>query len=215
MPHNTTVALSTSHTLSRILHKYADWKIAATQAEKRCHKSSDTILLTFDDYGTETEVRCLLRTLADKNSKAMFFLVGSWAAEHPDLVREIEQAGHIVGNHTYTHANLLKLSDSKAQEEINRGLQSRWLRAPQGRADRRIRNLAESLGFSLCYWTIDSRDWTNASVATIRHTILSELHPGAVILFHIHGRHTLEILPKLIDDIRSHGYEVTAPSEDW
>ena len=213
-PHTPT-RFGAKHTVSRILHKYADWRIAASEAEKHCHKPSDTILLTFDDYGTEAEVHDILQILAAKRVKAMFFLVGTWATKHPELVHAIEQAGHVVGNHTYSHANLLKCTDREVLQEISSGLPGRWLRAPQGRANRRIGALASSLGFSLCYWTIDSRDWTNVSIEEMRHTILSELQPGAVILFHIHGRHTRQALPQLIDDIRDKGYELTAPSEDW
>ncbi len=209
------VRIKAKHGVSRLLHAYADLRIGATKAEKLCYKTSDSILLTFDDIGTPQEIGTLLEVLSASRVKAMFFLIGSWSDKHPQMVDKIRAAGHIIGNHTYTHANLLKLSDDAVRNEILRGVPSRWLRAPQGKANRRIRKIANTLGYSLCYWTIDSRDWTGASVAEMRHTILTELRPGAVILFHINGRHTGELLPELISSLRSQGYRLTDLSEDW
>ncbi len=208
-------SMQARHVVSRVLHRYADWRIGANESEKRCHKFSDSILLTFDDLGTRDEITQILTILAEKQIKAMFFLVGSWASEHSDLVQLIRAAGHIIGNHTQNHPNLLKLNDTTVLDEITNGLPSRWLRAPQGRANQRIRKLAATQEMRLCYWTIDSRDWTGASVEAMRHTILSEIHPGAVILFHINGHHTRALLPSLIDAVRTRGYEFTSQNEQW
>ena len=204
-----------THTTSRVLHAYADWRIGATDAEKRCHKTSDSILLTFDDYGSKEEVEEILAILAQHNIKAMFFLQGSWANEHPALVKAIATQGHVIGNHTYSHAILLKLGDQAVIDEISRGVNSSWLRPPQGRYNNRIRQLAHKLGYRICYWSIDSRDWTGASVESMRHTILSELKPGAVVLFHIHGAHTRQLLIQLVPEIKTRGYRFTSRNESW
>lgn len=214
MQEKTTLTLR--HTASRVLHTYADVRIGATKAEKHCHKTSDTVLLTFDDYGTPEEMNDLLNILADKGVKAMFFVIGSWADEHPELVAQIAAAGHELGNHTYSHPNLLRLSDAAILEEVDKGIRSRWLRAPQGRSNRHIsRLLREQRGMALCYWTIDSRDWTGASVAEMRHTIMHEAKPGAVVLFHMHGTYTRQLLPGLIDELRSSGHHLTDMTEQW
>ena len=209
------VKLFASHVVSRVLHAYADWRIGASDAEKHCYKSSNSILLTFDDFGSKEEVTAILDTLTYYNVKAMFFLQGSWADKNAKLVRRIEDAGHIIGNHTYSHGVLLPLSDQAVTEEIQRGVPSTWLRPPEGRYDKRIRRLAAQLGYRICYWTIDSRDWTNASVAAMRHTIISELQPGAVILFHLHGTHTRELLKVIIPEIQVRGYALTSHNEAW
>lgn len=210
------VALALRHTISRTLHAYADMRIGATEAEKHCHKATPSILLTFDDYGTDEEVSDLLEILADKGIRAMFFVIGTWANEHPELVEKIVAAGHELGNHTYSHPNLLSLSDAAILEEVDKGVKSRWLRAPQGRSNRHISQLIQrERHMSLCYWTIDSRDWTGAGVADMRHTILTEAKPGAVILFHMHGAHTRELLPGLIDEMRGRGYAFTDMTEQW
>ncbi len=203
------------HTISRVLHTYADLRIGATEAEKHCHKSSDSILLTFDDYGTKQEVTGILAILKAKGVKAMFFLQGDWAAEHPELVAAIAAHGHVLGNHTTTHQVLKGQQEATITAEITGGLPGPWLRPPEGRYDSRVRAIADKLGYYICYWTIDSRDWTDVSVAHMRHTILSELHPGAVVLFHVYGMHTRKLLPGLIDSIREHGYQLTDQHEIW
>src|SRR6185312_10127277 len=205
------VALSTKlgHGVSRALHYYADWRIGATLAEKLCHKQSDSILLTFDDYGDRRQITAILDVLAREEVKAVFFLESRWAEAHPELLALIQAAGHVIGNHTYSHPNLLKLSDRDIETEIKKGLPSQWRRAPMGRYNARVRAIANRLGYQMCYWTIDSRDWKGTSEATMRHTIRSELAPGAVILFHLHGRHTAAALPAIIRDIRATGYHLT------
>ncbi|HKU18047.1 MAG TPA: polysaccharide deacetylase family protein [Candidatus Saccharimonadales bacterium] len=208
-------ALTLKHTASRLLHAYADARVGATEAEKRCHKQSDSILLTFDDYGTGEQIQALLSILKEKDTRAVFFLQGDWAAAQPELVQRIQSAGHIVGNHTFSHAVLRSLPSADMVREISTGLPGPWLRPPEGRYNKRVRRIAASLGCAICYWSIDSRDWTGASVEAMRRTILSELHPGAVILFHLHAPHTIALLPQLIDDIRAKGYQLTSHTETW
>lgn len=203
------------HKLSQPLHAYADLRIGATKAEKLCYKNSDSILLTFDDYGTTEEVTDILSILATHNIKAMFFLQADWASKNKPLVALISDAGHVLGNHTVTHPVLLGLPEQQISEEIRNGLSGPWFRPPQGRYNKHIRNIATSLGYSICYWTIDSRDWTGASMEMMRHTIVNELHPGAVILFHLHGAHTRELLPQIIPTIRSMDYQLTSMDETW
>jgi peptidoglycan/xylan/chitin deacetylase (PgdA/CDA1 family) len=203
------------HSASLVLHAYADWRIGASDLEKHCYKQSDSVLLTFDDYGTPEQVHDILDILRREQIKAAFFLQGDWAQDNGALIAEIAQAGHVVGNHTVTHPVLTKLPLSNVRTEIAGGLPGPWFRPPQGRYNKAIRKLAASLGYVICYWTIDSRDWTGASASEMRHTILSELAPGATILFHLHGAHTRELLPGIIDDIRAQGYRLTSHDEAW
>ena len=207
--------LAAKHAMSRLLHIYADFRIGATEDEKHCYKHSDSILLTFDDYGSAAQINDILAILQEKGVRAMFFVRGDWAGEHPELVGSIRRAGHIVGNHTFGHIILRGRPAALIEQEITNGVPSAWLRPPEGRYDTRVRKIAARLGYAICYWTIDSRDWTGASVADMRHTILSELHPGAVILCHINGKHTRALLPELIDDIRRRGYTLTDTTETW
>jgi peptidoglycan/xylan/chitin deacetylase (PgdA/CDA1 family) len=209
------ISLSFHHAISRVLHAYADWRIKPTAEEKHCYKKSDTILLTFDDYGLDEDVISVLNTLKNKKVKAMFFIQGDWAEKNQGLVERMSDDGHIVGNHTYSHPDLLALSDQDVLKQIRQGLSGPWFRPPSGRYNERIRRLAAQGNRAICYWTIDSQDWTGASVRSIRHTILSELKPGSVILFHLHARQTPGLLDGLIDEIKNRGYALTSFEEDW
>src|SRR5476651_2622006 len=103
--------LSANSATKHLLKAYADFRVGATKQEKRAYKNSDTILLTFDDYGTKAQVNKLLTILASANIRSMFFLQGDWANKNLDLVRLIAGSDHIIGNHTYSHPDLLALSD--------------------------------------------------------------------------------------------------------
>src|SRR2546421_11515733 len=121
------------HLVSRVLHAYADWRVHATALEKRCYKPSDSILLTFDDYGSRQQITDILAILQDKGVKAVFFLQGDWAAAHSELAQAITRQGHVLGNHTFSHVVLRGLSQERMRQEIQRGLPGPWLRPPQGR----------------------------------------------------------------------------------
>lgn len=66
--------------------------------------------------------------------------------------------------------------------------------------------MAASAGYRLCFWDVDTLDWRRRNASQIQQTVYNELRPGAVVLAHLHGRHTLEALPGLIDGIRSRGF---------
>jgi len=197
----------------RALKTYADWRVGASEDEKRAYKTSDSILLTFDDYGSEEQVGQLLDILTAERVRAMFFVSGDWAQERPDLVALIAAAGHVVGNHGYSHPDFIELGDDEIRSQIVRGVPGRWLRPPRGRYNQRVRRVARELDYRICYWTIDSQDWQGMPAAHITRKVLAELHPGAVILMHLHAQETLEALPELIRGIRNQGYEICSPAE--
>ncbi|HSX00795.1 MAG TPA: polysaccharide deacetylase family protein [Candidatus Saccharimonas sp.] len=190
------------------LKRYADWRVGARWEEGRMYRESDSILLTFDDYASRRDLLRLLRVLDRSGVKAAFFMQGDWAEDNPDLIELIQAEGHLLGNHTYSHPDLLLLEDEEVREQIERGPGSTWLRPPRGRYNDRIRRIAHDMGYRICYWTIDSDDWKGVSVNYMMRKILSELHPGAVILFHAHAYNTIEVLPRLIAEIRARGYKL-------
>jgi peptidoglycan/xylan/chitin deacetylase (PgdA/CDA1 family) len=188
---------------TRLMQAYADWRVSATRDEKRAYKTSDTVLLTFDDYGTPAQIVSLLNLLAHENIRAMFFLQGDWAQVHPDLVDRIAAAGHAIGNHTYSHPDLRTLTDDQVRTQITSGLSCSWLRPPQGRYNGRIRAIAKELGYRICYWSIDSDDWQGVSAQYMERKVLQQLHAA----------HTIEALPNIIQGIRSQGYELAHTGE--
>jgi peptidoglycan/xylan/chitin deacetylase (PgdA/CDA1 family) len=132
------------------------------------------------------------------------------AIKNPAMVAKVAAAGHVIGNHTYSHPDLLSLTDEEVRQEISTGVASSWLRPPRGRYNARIRRIAADLGYRICYWTIDSDDWQGVPGDVITRKVLAEVHPGAVILFHIHADETRRVLPSLISAIREKGYQLAS-----
>jgi peptidoglycan/xylan/chitin deacetylase (PgdA/CDA1 family) len=203
-----------SRVRSAVMSRVASARTGATTDEKLAHRRADSVLLTFDDFGSEKQVISVLQTLARKKVKAMFFLRGDWARTNSRLVRLIRAAGHEVGNHTYSHSNLLELSDGSVLREISNGIASPWLRAPQGRYDDRVRRIAKRLGMKIVYWSIDSDDWQGVPGEYIIWKVARHLHPGAVVLLHLNSDETVAALPDLIDRIRNDGFNLSREGED-
>ena len=191
---------------SAVLRRYADWRVGATRDEKFVYRHGPEVVLTFDDYGSTSQIDQILAHLKSVNVQAMFFLQGDWANQHPELVNRLAQAGHIIGNHTTTHPNLLELSSAEVLAEITGGPDTEFVRPPMGRYNQRIRDIVHGLDKKIAYWSIDSDDWQGVTGAQIIAKITNELHPGAVILMHIHADNTIAILPELIHAIRAQGY---------
>lgn len=180
--------------------------IAATAAERRCGNTTDNVQLTFDDVADVGRVSAILDVLRDRQVRAGFFVTGQWARSHPGPMARIRTEGHWVGNHSATHANLPRLSWSQIAAEIDGGVRSALFRPPYGAADGRVREAAAAAGYRLCFWDIDTLDWRRRTPEEMQEIVYRELRPGAVVLAHLHGRHTLAALPGLIDGIRARGF---------
>jgi peptidoglycan/xylan/chitin deacetylase (PgdA/CDA1 family) len=183
-----------------------------TPAERRCGNTTNKVELTFDDSADPARVNAFLDVLADRHVRAGFFILGPWAAAHPDVMARIRREGHWLGNHTATHPVLSRLSDDRIRQEIAHGVPAALLRPPYGAMSDRVRAVAAGAGYRLCLWGVDTNDWRGRSADQIQATVFSGLRPGAVVLMHLHGRNTLAALPGLIDGIRARGFELDGAS---
>lgn len=190
----------------RLALAYALWRIKPTKEESRAYNHTDRILLTFDDYADETTVAHFLQVLQKENVKAVFFLVGAWAQKNQKVVQMIRMAGHWIGNHTYSHRILTKLSSAKVEDEIRHGIKGQLLRPPKGVYNDRIRTIAAQAGYRIAFWTIDSQDWKGTTASQIEKRVLANLHPGACVLLHLKYPNTIEALPGIIQGIRRRGF---------
>jgi peptidoglycan/xylan/chitin deacetylase (PgdA/CDA1 family) len=189
--------------------------LASYRKTSSCGNSSRYVWLTFDDSGSPAQVRSILGTLRRNNVKATMFPIGTWARAHPSLVSAMRRDGHIIDNHTATHADLASASTSTVLRELDGGARPsssvRLLRPPGGSGafSTRLTALAASRGYSLCYWTVDTRDWAGSSTAQMVRKVRygDELTPpiqaGGVVLMHFHGTHTAAGLQSVIDAVRA------------
>ncbi len=175
------------------------------------YRTSGVVTLSFDDSAPLARAHAILDVLGQKGVKAVFCVRGNWARAHPGFIERVRAEGHALCNHTASHPDLTALSDEGIRAEIAGGAlpdDGGRLRPPYGAYDARVQAIAASMGYVLYLWSIDPRDWTGASADTIVNTVLSNLHPGAIILLHLHGANTLAALPHIIDGILAAGYEI-------
>jgi len=142
------------------------------------------------------------------------------------FTKKIYDAGHEIGNHSYTHPHMAELSEAEILSELyqtqqlldqitggNEGL--KLFRFPYGSKNGDAVRLVENQGFIPVTWTVDSKDWTGISAEQVYDNVMRSEHleHGAIILMHTSGEHTLEALDLLIPQLRKKGYEMEEISE--
>jgi peptidoglycan/xylan/chitin deacetylase (PgdA/CDA1 family) len=192
---------------------------ASVQASiKKCYNTTRNVWLTFDDgYTSQGNLNSILQTLSYFNVRGRFFLVGSWARQHPDMVNQIKAAGHYVENHTNTHAHLGQIGDADVSSQIEYGQASnsspKLLRPPYGDGmfTTRLYYLAQQQGYQLCGWSTDSLDYAGVSAAVIVNKVVHgdfttpPARPGATVLMHLENTQTRFALPLLIPALLAEG----------
>jgi len=193
----------------------AGWKASGTVAIKtaRCGTGGRPVVtLTFDDGGAYADD--ILDILEQKGVRAIFFPTGTWARANPQLLQRMMSSGHLVGNHTYSHANLAALSDEQIRAELSGGAagNSDLFRPTYGIINTRIRAIVEQMGLRVYMWHIDTLDWKRTYPGGDREIVAevtTKAFPGAVVLFHMQSWNTPLALPAIIDQLRAAGYELT------
>jgi peptidoglycan/xylan/chitin deacetylase (PgdA/CDA1 family) len=136
----------------------------------------DELALTFDDGPNPVWTPHLLDLLASHDVRATFFLVGSRAQSMPTLVRQIIAAGHLIGNHSWSHPNLALSSARRIDEELSRthqilaqiaGAPPRYFRPPYGARRPEVLRIARRLGLVPVLWNAMTSDWKNPSADAI------------------------------------------------
>jgi peptidoglycan-N-acetylglucosamine deacetylase len=187
---------------------------AATYYKSRCGNTSSRVLLTFDDwaYGDPYRATRVGNYLKSRNIRAAFFLVNQEAEKYPNIVSNLRQQGHWVLNHTYSHPNLTRLSDAGVGSQIRGGVASNRLRPPYGAYDSRVSNVAAGLGYRICTWTIDTRDWeyvngSRRSASSIRSIVRNSpwsAKASGVVLGHLYTNYP-DAMPGMISDLHKQG----------
>jgi peptidoglycan/xylan/chitin deacetylase (PgdA/CDA1 family) len=129
--------------------------------------SGRVVHLTFDDGPHPTQTDRILKTLDKYHIKATFFLVGQNVANNPNVVKRVAAAGHRIGNHTYTHANLVRLTATEVRSQIERTgkLLAAYLgddklfRPPYGSHNAVVDRVMRDLGYRMVLWNVDTLDW--------------------------------------------------------
>lgn len=185
--------------------------------------ATKAVALTFDD-GPGGQTRAVLRVLRQMGVPATFFQVGSMTGGQQALMQRMRRQGHVLANHTFNHADLSRLSDAAAGEEIaaaNRairnatGFQPCLFRAPYGAEDERVIGVAGRLGLLTVGWSVDPADWRRPGAAAISARVMADVGDGSVILLHDGGGSdggTPAAVRTFVQKLRDRGYRfLTVP----
>ena len=177
------------------------------------------LYLTFDNGYEEGYTADILDVLKEKNVPAAFFVTGHYLQDQPELVQRMVREGHIVGNHSYHHPNLVKASEAKIREElktveeayakITGKTEMHYLRPPRGVFSERTLAVSNKLGYTNVFWSLAYKDWETNNQKGWKYAydrIMERIHPGAIMLLHTVSKDNAEALGKVIDDLRKQGY---------
>lgn len=168
------------------------------------------------------DIPTLLGILDSYNIKATFFVVGDWCDKYPDSVKAIYDAGHEIGSHSDTHADMVKLDRAGMAREIQdsadkiqavTGKRPDLFRPPSGSYNNTVVSVIEEEGFFPIQWDLDSIDYKNPSAATMQARILKKLRSGSIMLFHSGTKNTPGALPGIIDAVLEKGYRFVPVGE--
>lgn len=176
------------------------------------------IYLTFDCGYDNGYTDKILDVLKEKNVKAAFFCTVDELKSAPDVIARMIKEGHIVGNHSTTHASFDEISRSEMTKEIqdcdnylrtNFGYTSPYFRFPKGNYSECALELVGSLGYTSVFWSLSYADWDTKAQKGADYAfekVTSRLHPGAIILLHAVSADNAGAMGRIIDYAREQGY---------
>lgn len=200
---------------------------ACAQAPLYHSVKTDTmkIAITFDDGPHPYLTQEILDILEQHGVKATFFMVGVNIVNYPEAARAVIGAGHEVGNHTFTHTHMKRLSEAEVARELGScedaleelcEYRPHLFRPPEGAVNTYVEHCSESNDYTLILWSLDTRDWESKNTEQIVQTVLSRVEAGDIILMHDYiGRHskTPEALAILLPRLLERGFEPVTVSE--
>lgn len=189
------------------------------------------LALTFDDGPNDPYTFHLLEVLAKHDVKATFFMIGRYVKQRPDIAAAVAHEGHAIGNHTFTHPNLIFRSPAQVRSEIAACEQALddavernhapIFRPPWGARTPLVLRTVRKLGMTPVLWSVTGYDWNATSSADIRHEVTRQVRGGDVVLLHDGGhKHmgvdrslTVQAVDELLHKYKEEGYAFRTISE--
>ena len=185
------------------------------------------IYLTFDAGYENGNTPAILEALKKHDASATFFVVGNYLETSPELVKQMVAEGHTVGNHTFHHPEMSKISDAASFEKelkdveilyqkITGGELTRFYRPPQGKYNTQNLQMSGDLGYKTFFWSLAYVDWIQDQQPTKEAAfdkLLKRIHPGAVVLLHSTSSTNAQILDELLTKWEEMGYHFAPLSE--
>jgi peptidoglycan/xylan/chitin deacetylase (PgdA/CDA1 family) len=180
--------------------------------------SDKKIAISFDDGPSHKYTVPILSLLKDRNIKAAFFCIGKNIPGNENILRDTFENGHLVANHSYSHANLFDfysadkmyadlIHANKLIEQVT-GKSPQLFRPPYGVTNPNLKRAVTKAGFIAVGWNVRSYDTVIKDEKKLLKRITAAIQPGAVFLFHDTCESTLKVLPAFLDELKSRGYVV-------
>ena len=185
--------------------------------------SQPYIAMTFDDGPHPRNTPRVLDMLRKRNIKATFYVVGQNVGQYPHIVRRIVSEGHEIGNHSWSHANLSKMSDAGVRKELGKtrdaivaacGVKPRTLRPPYGalRTSQRAW-VHREFGYPTILWDVDPMDWKRPGPSVVTSRIVSNTRNGSIVLAHDLHKSTVDAMPTTLDGLLRRGFHFVTVSQ--
>ena len=181
-------------------------------------KNRKAVALTFDDGPSPKTTPIALELLKKYNAKGTFFMVGHAVEGNEEIVKQVVAEGHQIGNHSWDHPVLTKISLEKAKSQINdttaalkkaSGLDVHIMRPPYGAINETIQAAVDQ---SFILWDVDTLDWKNRNTASIMKEV-RKAQPGSIILMHDVHQTTIDALPLILQYLTEQGFEMVTIEE--
>ena len=199
---------------------YVQYKSPNNQNTKQVfNESKKYVALTFDDGPHYKNTKLLLDGLRERNVKATFFIVGQNIEGNEEILKQMKEDGHLIGNHTYSHKNLFRLSKTRILNEIEKtnvlitlitGEVPSYFRPSYGNSNDKIEHLTE---MKTVLWNCDSLDWKLRNSNRITKRVLNSVHDGSIILMHDIYKTSVNAALNIIDRLEKEGYEFVTVEE--
>lgn len=177
------------------------------------------VALTFDDGPHPYYTEQLLDGLKKRGVKATFFVTGEHASLHPEVIERMNEEGHLIGNHTYSHIQLKSSNREKFKEELVKtneiiegitGKEVVFVRPPYGTWDK---SFEAELNMIPVLWTVDPLDWCSKNVACVVDKVVNKAKENDIILMHDYYESTVTAAFEIVDQLQKEGYEFVTVEE--
>ncbi len=178
------------------------------------------VVLTFDDGPWPNNTPAVLKALADQCIKATFFPIGKHATWYPEILKQVAEAGHSIGNHTWSHKNLDKMKFEEAKTEIEMGASAvhmavggptaPFFRFPVLKHPPALVTYLGERNIGIFSTDMDSFDFTMRTPQRVIESVMKKLekHGKGIVLLHDFQKHTAEALPELLNQLKAGGYKI-------
>ena len=189
------------------------------------NSETKTIYLTFDEGYEAGYTEEILKILKQNDVKATFFLTAHYVNTQENLVKQMIEEGHIIGNHTVNHKSMPSLTEEEIKKEVmdlhqsvdeKFGYEMKYIRPPKGEFSEKTLMVTNALGYKNAMWSFAYEDWNEEKQPDenqAKEKILNNLHNGEIMLLHGNSKTNTNILDSMIKEIKNRGYEFKSLDE--